>query len=296
MNIHAYVEAEKEEVLRILPESFKEQPVFNVYMNSGTFDEGVPNIFMVEENDEVIGVMRMRKHAFHPYAIYLGMSVKGDANEYVPKLIRYVEEIKKDNLPIIIRENEVYPSCNIYEQCGFDEMRRTYEAMLQEVPVMNEEGIYPYHVVSLEDNVLTLEQTMQLVRLMKHCYTVTHRDNPVGEFDDARWGTFLDDEDIVKGASYVALDGERVAAYVFAHDDGEGIILELGWSGRRDEVNQQVITMLTKHQIAYACHHEYEKVMFVEVDNTDFYAYPLLNDLQFDVSNTMITWKKGERV
>ncbi|GGE70755.1 GNAT family N-acetyltransferase [Priestia taiwanensis] len=292
MNIRAYTEAEKEKVLHLIPASFKEQSAFNMYMNWGTFDEGVPNIFVVEENGEIIGVMRVRKQAFHPYAVYLGISAKEE--KCISTFIRYVEEVKKDKLPLIIRTSDVHPSFHAYEQCGFREMRRTYEATVQETRITAEEKTYPYEIVSLEDSVLTPSQTTQLVRLMKRCYTITHKDNPVGEFDDTRWRMCLEDEDVVKGASYVALDGGEVVAYVFAHDDGEGTVLELGWSGRHDEIDQQIITVLTKQQIVYARGHGYEKVMFLELDDTDVYSYPLLNEFAFDVQEPFITWMKGE--
>jgi hypothetical protein len=293
MSVRSYSEREKEVVLHEIPSTFKETPAFEMYMYWGTFEDEEDNIFLFEEAGELVGVVRMYQSSFHPEAIYVGMSA---SEEYVPEMLRYVEQIKEDDLPIIIRSDAVYPAYEMYTEYGFHEMRRTYNPILKlstyESKNMNIE-IEGYHVVSLREGVLTSSQTEQLVHLVRHCYTITHVVNPVAKFDDARWEKLIHAADVVRSASYVVLDIDReeVVAYAFAHDGGEGTTLELGWHGRKDEINQQVITTLIERQIEYARHYGYEEITG-EVDNTDIYSYPLLEEFPFHIPTPMITWKK----
>ena len=108
----------------------------------------------------------------------------------------------------------------------------------------------------------------QLFKLLKYCYEQTHLHNPAQAEDWLAWkGKLLEDNPDLE-LSYIAIENNRVTAYIFIHPVDEEHY-EIGWVGREGNVN---LLPILKKQLIGLQNKGITSIEF-EVDTTDYNAW-----------------------
>lgn len=142
--------------------------------------------------------------------------------------------------------------------------------------------------ITVPQTFLSLKQVLtqpsleeELFKLLKHSYEQTHLHNPAQTEDWLTWKEKLLEDNPDLELSYIAIENNRVAAYIFVHPVDEEHY-EIGWVGQQGNVN---LLPILKKQLICLQNKGITSVEF-EVDTTDYNAWQFadLLDLKSKIS------------
>lgn len=248
----------------------------------------------------LVGAAVAWKMRFHPNSTYISVASNPLYQEIDASLLKMVEEYDALEYPLQTSLWETSHRCKgLYEQSGFQEIRKTNVSTLQIsfVPPL-ETLITKYKLDAIRHSVKNLheikahdEMKDQLVKLVKHTYQTTHTANPLGVHDHTVWEGLVFDEDTILKGSYAFVDENEVVAFALLHETGDDNRLEFGWRGMKKEMKEDLILLLTAYQIDFAKLQGYQNID-AEMDSTDPYSMVLLKYFPFSPSPTWITYQK----
>ena len=202
----------------------------------------------------------------HPFAKYIHVSSNA-TKEMLKKML--VLQAPHDRIVFSCWENEE-EKIKLLQQFQFQLFRKTYMEKY-EISTLLEKLIE----ITLPQVLLPLKQVLtqpsleeELFKLLKHSYEQTHLHNPAQIEDWLIWKEKLLNDNPDLELSYIAIENNRVTAYIFVHPVDEEQY-EIGWVGQQGNTN---LLPILKKQLIGLKDKGIKNVEF-EVDTTDYNAW-----------------------
>lgn len=241
-------------------------------------------LFILEKDDEIIGLSLSWLNSFHPEAKYVRVYTTAACTETNWPTALY-EQLFKDTYPqkqlIFSCWDEKKDAISFMEKQGFKLFRKTYmpdlevRALLQQMPTVPTFKQYE----SLNNVLQNNEKKQVFLTQLKENYENTHLHNPVQTYTWQQWGEILLDDEPDLEYSYVVFIGAQVVAYILLHKLGN--YYEVGWIGFQGNTDDEwKLTALFKTQMELLQREGIKKVS-IEIDTTDNSAFSLFSFLDF---------------
>lgn len=291
--IKKYERIDEEQFARLLHLCFEEE-----YLLSIVYSSKLKFAYSAFLNNKLIGIVIAWTSSFHPYCTYFRILSNPlyKRLSIEEKLLSYVENLETINFPLQTSVWETSANLrDVYENNGFNEIRRTYMPKLK-VTDVKDDGPHKSEkcvIRTLEEVISKPMLVEKLALVVKRNYEKTHLVNPVVEKGLEEWKEMILADDVVPNGSYIYLgiDEEDIIAYSFLHESDRKDTLELGWCGSFETQNKELIPQLTFQQIKYAIKHDIQFIMG-EFDTTDKHAMEVLSTFPFTPCPTWITYQK----
>jgi hypothetical protein len=278
-------------------------------------DEGIKQYFMqglhspnnlcsiaAKKGELLVGLAVAWRKSFHPYCTYISITAYPLFRDGLKiLLLTHLEAYEETIFPLQTSIWETsYDLKSFYEKNGFKEIRRTYTTTLP-VSIVPERRTIIHHLQLMEQptvkNFTELysneEIKTNLVKLVKDSYEKTHIANPLGVHDLKTWEQLVLGKETILEGSYVVINGNEVVAFSMLHDSDTPEKLEFGWRGTKEDIDSNLIVLLTSYQIEYAKHQGFELIEG-EIDTTDPFSLEMLKHFPFSPSPAFITYQKGQ--
>lgn len=238
------------------------------------------HLFAELEGERIISLGVSWRNANHPHANYIHFSSNA-SQALLSKLL--ITQAPHDRIVFSCWENE-QQKIKLLQSFSFQLFRKTYmetyeiSALLEKLNnVAASRALLPLKQLLNEPS---LEES--LFKLLKHNYEQTHLHNPVQIKDWSIWKEELLEDEPHLELSYIALEHNEAAAYIFVHPVNEQHY-EIGWVGQKGNIN---LLPILKKQLIDLQNIGVTNVSF-EVDTTDYNAWQFADLL--DVQST-VSW------
>ena len=232
------------------------------------------------ENQAIISIGLSWGNPNHPFAKYIHVSSKA-TKEILEKML--VLQEAQDRIVFSCWENEV-EKIKLLQHFQFQLFRKTYMEKYEISALLEKLGeiTMPPVLLSLKQVLTQPSLEQELFKLLKHSYEQTHLHNPAKTENWLIWKEKLLNDNPDLELSYIAIQNNHVAAYIFVHPVDEDHY-EIGWVGQQGNAN---LLPILKKQLIELQDKGIKSVDF-EVDTTDYNAWQFANLLDL---NSKISW------
>lgn len=233
-------------------------------------------IFAQISEDTIKGIGISWTNPFHPYAKYIDVIANGSSYELMNRLLAV--NATHDKIILSCWDNEL-EKIQLLKQFHFRLFRKTYIETYEASPLLKQlEQEQPSQTLIPLLEILNepiLEQN--LFKLLKCNYEQTHLDNPVKEVPWKTWKEILLDDKPDFNLSLVAVEENKVMAYIFLHPVSQDHY-EIGWVGENNPTN---LLPILKQQLIQLQRKGVKTVEF-EIDTTNHMAWQFAELLQLE--------------
>ncbi|MBN4069894.1 hypothetical protein JYU11_03195 [bacterium AH-315-G05] len=246
-----------------------------------------------------VGFCSMWLNGFHPYALYFTIHTSSNYSKICIRTLMY-NHILSINKKYRCIQTSLWEAdsetMGFLSKKGFILYRKTIEPKLR---IINNDKVILRKVnkdVFKKYKLLTLQQLTderkynEFIELTKKCYELSHKENPLGKISIEKWKNTVEC-DLIKAASLVLVDNDRVIAFALMHESTI-LIKDLGWRGVHslyEEEMHEIIIALTYNQIEYARGADVESLI-AEIDSTDIFASIMHGNFPFDKVPVWLTY------
>lgn len=233
-------------------------------------------LFAQISEDTIKGVGISWTSPFHPYAKYIDVIANDSSYELMNHLLAATATYDKIILSCWDHELE---KIQLLKQFQFKLFRKTYIETYEICPLLKQleqeqstQTLIPLLEILKEP---TLEQN--LFKLLKYNYEQTHLDNPAKDVPWQTWKEILLDDTPDFNLSFVAVEENKVLAYIFFHPVSQDHY-EIGWVGENNPTN---LLQILKQQLIQLQRQGVKTVEF-EIDTTNHMAWQFAALLQLE--------------
>lgn len=235
------------------------------------------------DGERVTGVGSLSKNELHPYREYVNIYVQPKKRRIgIGKSI--FEELL--SLPKSKKFQAATSSKNIatvsfLEKCGFDIARKCYTPQLKHT--FSEPSDKQMDYKSL--NELSFSQKEEVLKLQLENYQEFHQAiNPLSTtISFRRWKEIILEE-LDQQHSYVLVKEGTMAAYILCYESEDKDSIDIGYVGGKD--SRKIEEYLTFYKRALNQLFIEFSTVEIEADNVDPFAYALLNEFEYDKSES----------
>jgi len=262
-------------------------------LNSYPINWGQNAVVTLVSLDEgiVTGIGSLSKNIMHPYREYINIFVesdmrkKGIGKSIFNELLSFSDSNK---LQTAISSNN-RAAISFLEDCGFNRVRKSYTSVLKESITLNASD---KKVDYVSFNNLTFEQKDEVIKLQLANYKKFHEPiNPLSNtISFEEWKEIIL-EDLNQEHSYVLIKNSSIKAYIFCYE-GDGVeSIDIGYVGGKDTNKVKEYLVFYKQTL----NHLFTKFKIIEIeaDDVDSFAYALLNEFEYDLSESWDTYIYG---
>ncbi|MEX3747155.1 hypothetical protein [Lysinibacillus xylanilyticus] len=233
-------------------------------------------LFAQISEDTIKGIGISWTSPFHPYAKYIDVIANDSFYELMNHLLAATATYDKIILSCWDHELE---KIQLLKQFQFKLFRKTYIETYEICPLLKQleqeqstQTLIPLLEILKEP---TLEQN--LFKLLKYNYEQTHLDNPAKDVPWQTWKEILLDDTPDINLSFVAVEENKVLAYIFLHPVSQDHY-EIGWVGENNPTN---LLHILKQQLIQLQRQGVKTVEF-EIDTTNHMAWQFAALLQLE--------------
>lgn len=233
-------------------------------------------LFAQISEDTIKGIGISWTSPFHPYAKYIDVIANDSSYELMNHLLAATATYDKIILSCWDHELE---KIQLLKQFQFKLFRKTYIETYEICPLLKQleqeqstQTLIPLLEILKEP---TLEQN--LFKLLKYNYEQTHLDNPAKDVPWQTWKEILLDDTPDFNLSFVAVEENKVLAYIFLHPVSQDHY-EIGWVGENNPTN---LLHILKQQLIQLQRQSVKTVEF-EIDTTNHMAWQFAALLQLE--------------
>lgn len=252
----------------------------NAVVTMVSLDEGI-----------VTGIGSLSKNVMHPYREYLNICVDSDMREKgIGKSIFYELLSYSDSKKIqtaISSDNKA--AISFLESCGFKRVRKSYTSVLKKNTDLSASD---KKIDYVPFNHLIIEQKDEVIKLQLANYKKFHEPiNPLGStISFEEWKEiFL--EDLNQEHSYVLIKESSIEAYIFCYEGDEVESIDIGYVGGKDTGKIEEYLVFYKQALDQLF--TKFKNIEIEADDVDPIAYALLNEFEYETSESWDTYIYG---
>ena len=261
-----------------------ERQIFNLLneypMNWG--DHATETVISLDD-EKVTGVGSLSKSELHPYREYINICVRLDKRRTgIGKLIfQELFSLSKSKKFQIATSSKNTATVSFLEKCGFDIARKCYTPQLK--LTSSEPSDRQIDFRSLDE--LSFSQKEEVLKLQLENYRKFHQDiNPLSAtISFRRWKEIILEE-LDQQHSYVLVKEGTMEAYILCYESEDKDSIDIGYVGGKD--SRKIEEYLTFYKQALNQLFIEFSTVEIEADNVDPFAYALLNEFEYDNSES----------
>lgn len=253
-------------------------------MNCG--DKALETIVAVD-SEKVVSVGSLSKSELHSYCEYVNIYVepekrRGGIGKSILKELHFLSKVKKFQAATSSKDTT---TVSFLEKCGFDIVRKCYTPQLKNIS--SEPSDKPIGCRTLKE--LYISQKEEVLKLQLENYREFHQYiNPLNNtISFNRWKEIIS-EDLDPEHSYVLVKDGTIEAYILCYQSEDKKSIDIGYVGGKD-VSKRKDYLVFYKQTLNQLFIEFSNIE-IEVDNVDPFAFTLLNEFEYDKSESWDTY------
>ncbi|WP_413375836.1 hypothetical protein [Alkalihalobacillus sp. 1P02AB] len=299
-NLSSITPQDIEEINSLLTKTFENDELTINQFLDGFKRENKLLTLKAAQNGQISGVITSWKNKVHPHSVYISYVIDLEwqhnfsvALELFTKLNNLLNSPSMYQITLPEKWRELISIC---ERLGFKEYRKTYISVLNLPSKMNQisnisivrESI---KLVNLSEIKEDKKKRNELISLVIDTYANTHKDNPLGIFDNNFWEKKIFAKDTIYEGSFIAIERNRIIGFALLHYSDNPNRYEFGWRGTVERVEISFIQYLTYKQIIYS---NQMGIMELEgeIDTTDPYSLSMFEQFCMYKEQSFVTLQK----
>lgn len=287
--LHKNNEDELRQIRTFINDVFREHSDLNIGMHSSISSKLHKDIYVIENDKEILLAASTHKSSWHPNCIYVQLAYNfGCANEKVLQSIISELMSKYDEPLFFLLDDRFYNVHKILSHNHFKMIRKT--EIIHIHPTQEGGKTVPdERILSIKELRNNETRMNSFVQLCKKTYTETHLDNPVANLPIESWREAALDG-VLEEHSYVIVHGLEINSFslLYASDENSW---ELGWVGVDDLSRISDLDQLIHKQLEDAV---MNNIAFIEkeVDSTCPYSLHICDSVVHEVAETLYAYMK----
>ena len=242
------------------------------------------------DGEKVVSVGSLSKSELHPYREYVNIYVhpekrRGGIGKSIFEELLSLSKAKKFQAATSSKDTA---TVSFLGKCGFAIARKCYTPQLKNIS--SEPSDKPIDCRALKE--LSISQKEEVLKLQLENYREFHQDiNPLSNtISFNRWKEIIS-EDLDPEHSYVLVKEGTIEAYILCYGSENEKNLEMGYVGGK-EVSKTEDYLVFYKQTLNQLFIEFSNIE-IEADNVDPFAFALLNEFEYDKSESWDTYIYG---
>jgi len=239
-------------------------------------------------SEEVIGIGSISINELHPYREYINVFVHLDKRrtEIGKAIFKELLSLSKSKKFQGATSSKNIATVAFLEKCGFHPARKSYTPQLKKNAslLLSDRKI---NTKSFDE--LSLHQSDELLKLQLENYREFHQEiNPLSDkISFNRWKEMIS-IDLDREHSKVFMREGTIEAYILCYESENINSIEIGYIGGKDTSKLEEYLAFYRHTLNQL----FSEFRYVEIeaDNVDLYAYALLNEFEYDKSESWDTY------
>lgn len=239
------------------------------------------------DGERITGVGSLSKSELHPHREYIKIYVQPDKRrtgigESIFKELLSLSKSKKFQAATSSKNTA---TVSFLEKCSFDIARKCYTPQLKHISSEPSDKLIDYSTL----NVLSFNQMEEVLKLQLENYREFHQDiNPLSDtISFNRW-----EEIILNGLdvehSYILEKEGTIEAYILCYESEDKDSIDIGYIGGKN--SRKIEEYLAFYKEALKQLFIEFSTIEIEADNVDLFAYALLNEFEYDKSESWDTY------
>ena len=243
------------------------------------------------DDKAVIGIGSISKSELHPYRDYINVYVQPEKrrNGIGTSIFRGLFSFSQTKRFQAATSSKNTTAVSFLEECGFHLTRKSYTPQLKKNAslLLSDRKI---NTKSFDE--LSLHQTDELLKLQLENYREFHKEiNPLSDkISFNRWKEMIS-LDLDREHSKVFVKDGTIEAYILCYESEDINSIEIGYIGGKDANKLEEYLAFYKQ----ALNHLFTKFKIIEIeaDDVDTFAYALLNEFEYETSESWDTYIYG---
>lgn len=242
------------------------------------------------DGERVTGVGSLSKNELHPYREYVNIYVQPDKRRtgIGKSIFEELISLSKAKKFQAVTSSKNIATVSFLEKCGFDIARKCYTPQLKNTSSEPSDKQMDYKSL----NELSFSQKEEVLKLQLENYQEFHQEiNPLSDkISFNRWKEIIS-IDLDREHSKVFVKEGTVEAYILCYESEDINSIEIGYIGGKDTSKLKEYLSFYR-QALNQLFIEFRQVE-IEVDDVDPFAFALLNEFEYDKSESWDTYIYG---
>lgn len=242
------------------------------------------------DGERVTGVGSLSKNELHPYREYVNIYVQPDKRRtgIGKSIFEELISLSKAKKFQAVTSSKNIATVSFLEKCGFDIARKCYTPQLKNTSSEPSDKQMDYKSL----NELSFSQKEEVLKLQLENYQEFHQEiNPLSDkISFNRWKEIIS-IDLDREHSKVFVKEGTVEAYILCYESEDINSIEIGYIGGKDTSKLKEYLSIYR-QALNQLFIEFRQVE-IEVDDVDPFAFALLNEFEYDKSESWDTYIYG---
>ena len=240
------------------------------------------------DGEEVIGIGSISKSELHPYREYINVYVQPEKrrNGTGTSIFRELFSLSQTKRFQAATSSKNTVAVSFLEECGFHLARKSYTPQLKKNASLL---LTDRKINNKSFDELSFHQSDELLKLQLENYREFHQEiNPLSDkISFNRWKEMIS-IDLDREHSKVLVKEGTIEAYVLCYESEDKSSIEIGYIGGKDTSKLEEYLAFYR-QTLNQLFTEFRHVE-IEADNVDPFAYALLNEFEYDKSESWDTY------
>lgn len=245
-------------------------------------------IVLAFHSEEVIGIGSISINELHPYREYINVFVHLDKRrtEIGKTIFKELLSLSKSKKFQGATSSKNIATVAFLEKCGFHPARKSYTPQLKKNAslLLSDRKI---NTKSFDE--LSSHQSDELLKLQLENYREFHQEiNPLSDkISFNRWKEMIS-IDLDREHSQVFVKEGTIEAYILCYESEDINSIEIGYIGGKDANKLEEYLTFYKQAISHLF--TKFKIIEIEADDVDSFAYALLNEFEYERSESWDTY------